>query len=304
MQFSRIFLLGSVALAATACSESDVSKIVTPDASAAIRWVNAIPDTVGMDYRVVDYPSNASEPNLLFGTSSGNWRIIPAGSHHVQAFFSCPSSLTGSTGNPCQVPAVVQTVIDDATFNLEAGKKYTILHYGFAKSGATPAKKMILIEDIPPVVPAGQVAIRVINAAAALGTVSVYSNLAAATGGVVPGSASFSSVAPGTASAWVNFPVATGTNSYRISATAPGSTTALVDFLAPAGVAAVAATPTTGPLDAVPGARIDGSAFTIVIFGPRVAYTLSSSIGGGPVAGSATGAAATLLDRWPTRISP
>ena len=304
MQFSRTLLLGSAVLAVAACSSDPVSKVVTPDPSAAIRWVNAIPDTVGMDYRVVDYPSNASEPNLLFGTSSGNWRIIPAGSHHVQAFFSCPSTLTQSVGNPCQVPSVVQTVIDDATFNLEAGKKYTILHYGFAKTGSSPAKKLMLIEDVIPTVPAGQVAIRVINAAAALGTVNVYSALAAATGGAVSGTASFSNVAPGTASAWVNFPVATGANSYRVSATAPGSTTALVDFLAPVGTAAVPATVTTGALDAVPGARIDGSAFTIVIFGPKVAYTLSSSIGGGPVAGSSTGTAATLLDRWPTRISP
>jgi hypothetical protein len=299
-----MLLLGGATMALAACSSDPVSKVVTPDPSAAIRWVNAIPDTVGMDYRVVDYPSNASEPGLLYGTSSGNWRIIPAGSHHVQAFFSCPASLTGSAGNPCQVPAVVQTVIDEATFNLEAGKKYTILHYGFAKAGATPAKKLMLIEDVLPTVPAGQVAIRVINAAPALGTINVFSNLATATGGAVPGSASFSAVAPGTVSNWINFPVATGTNSYRISATAPGSTTALVDFLAPVGVAAVPATATTGALDAVPGARIDGSAFTIVIFGPRVAYTLSTSIGGGPVAGSATGLAATLYDKWPARISP
>src|SRR6187551_261361 len=88
MQFSRIFLLGSGLLAVAACSESDVSKIVTPDASAAIRWVNAVPDTVAMDYRVVDYPSNASEPSLGYGASSGRWRIIPAGSHHVTAFFT------------------------------------------------------------------------------------------------------------------------------------------------------------------------------------------------------------------------
>lgn len=304
MQFSRTLLLGSAVLAIAACSSDPVSKTVAPDLSAAIRWVNAIPDTVGMDYRVVDYPSNASEPNLLYGTSSGNWRIIPAGSHHVQVFFSCPASLTGSVGNPCQVPSVVQTVIDDATFNLEAGKKYTILHYGFAKTGATPAKKLMLIEDVPPTVPAGQVAIRIINAAAALGTINVYSNQDTAAKGAVLGSPSYTNVAPGTVSAWVNYPVATGTKSYRISVTTPGSASALVDVMAPAGTAAVPATVTTGALDAVPGARIDGSAFTIVIFGPRVAYTLSSSIGGGPVAGSATGTAATLLDKWPTRISP
>lgn len=299
MQFSRVLLLGSAVLVAAACSEDAVSKVVSPESSAAIRWVNAIPDTVGMDYRIVDYPSNASEPGLVYGASSGNWRIVPAGSHHIKAFFACPSSLSA-----CNKVSIVSTVIDEATFNLEANKKYTILHYGFAKAGSTPAKKLVLIEDVVPTVPAGQVAIRVINAAPALGSVSVYSALAAATGGAVTGTAAYASVAPGTASAWVNFPVATGTNSYRVTATAPGSTAPLVDFLAPAGVAAAPATVTTGALDAVPGARIAGSAFTVVIFGPRVAYVLQPVTGGGAVAGSATGLAAALFDVWPARISP
>lgn len=301
MQFSRMIAVGLTGLAIAGCSSDPVSKVVTPDPSAAIRFVNAIPDTVGMDYRIVDYPSNASEPNLLYGTSSGNWRIVPAGSHQIKTFFSCPTTLTGSVGNPCQVPSVVQTVIDEATFPLEAGKKYTILHYGFAKAGATPAKKMVLIEDNPPTVPAGQIAIRVINAAPALGAINVYSAAAAAASGAVSGTPAFTNVAVGTASAWVNFPVATGTNSYRVTATSTSATTPLVDFLSPVGVAAVAATATTGALDAVPGARIAQSAYTVVIFGPRVAYTLSSAIGGGPVAGSATGSAAALLDTWPPR---
>src|SRR6476620_5515464 len=79
MKFSRAFLLGSAVLAVAACKSDPVSTVVSPDASAAVRWVNAIPDTVGMDYRIVDYPSNASEPGLVFGASSGNWRIVPAG---------------------------------------------------------------------------------------------------------------------------------------------------------------------------------------------------------------------------------
>ncbi len=299
MQFSRTFLVAAAVLAVTACKSDPISKVVTPEASAAVRWVNAISDTVGMDYRIVDYPSNASEPGLLYGASSGNWRIVPAGTHQIKAFFACPAALS-----TCNQASIVSTVIDEATFSLEANKKYTILHYGFAKAGSTPAKKMILIEDVVPTVPAGQVAIRVINAAPALGTISVYSALAAATGGAAAGTPAYASVAPGTASAWVNFPAATGTNSYRVTATASGSTTPLVDFLAPGGIASVAATATTAALDAVPGARIAGSAFTVVIFGPRVAYVLQPATGGGAVAGSTTGLAAALLDVWPPRISP
>jgi hypothetical protein len=298
MQFSRTLLLGSAVLAVAACSSDPVSKVVTPDPSAAIRWVNAIPDTVAMDYRVVDYPSNASEPALAFGASSGRWRIIPAGSHHVTAFF------TNNTAAGDGV-SVVSQVLDDATFNLEANKKYTILHYGFTKAGATPQRKLMLIEDVVPTVPAGQVAIRVINAAAGFGTINVYSNLGTATGGAATGTPAFTNVAAGTISPWVNFPVATGTNSYRVTATAPGSTTALADLLAPAGSPAVAQTVTTGALDAVPGTQQATSAITIVIFGPRVAYVLHTPTGGtSNVAGTATGLMATLLDGWPARISP
>jgi len=39
------------------------------------------------------------------------------------------------------------------------------------------AMSLMLIEDVPPTVPAGQVAIRVINAAAAYGSMNVYSSL-------------------------------------------------------------------------------------------------------------------------------
>ncbi|MEO7367335.1 MAG: DUF4397 domain-containing protein, partial [Gemmatimonadaceae bacterium] len=199
----------------------------------------------------------------------------------------------------------VSQVLDSATFSLEANKKYTVLHYGFAKAGATPQRKMILIEDVVPTVPAGQVAIRVINAAPAFGTVNVYSNLATAATGAVTGTPAFSNVAPGTVSAWANFPVATGTSSYRVSATAPGSTTALADVLAPAGNPSVAATVSTAALDAIPGTRQATSAITIVIFGPRVSYVLRTPSGGtSTVAATAVGATATLLDAWPALISP
>jgi hypothetical protein len=298
MQFSRTLLLGSAVLAVAACSSDPVSKVVTPDPSAAIRWVNAIPDTVGMDYRVVDYPSNASEPALAFGASSGRWRIIPAGSHHVSAFF------TNNTAAGDGV-SIVSQVLDDATFNLEANKKYTILHYGFTKAGATPQRKLMLIEDVVPTVPAGQVAVRVINAAAAFGAINVYANLAADTSGTATGTPAFANVAAGTVSPWVNFPVATGSNSYRVIATATNATSTLAKFLAPVGSAAVAATVTTGALDAVPGTQQATSAITVVIFGPRVAYVLHTPAGGtSNVAGSSIGAMATLLDGWPARISP
>ncbi|MEO5588570.1 MAG: DUF4397 domain-containing protein [Gemmatimonadaceae bacterium] len=297
MQFSRALFI-ALAAPLVACSSDPVSREVTPEASAAIRWVNAIADTVPMDYRVVTYPSNASEPGLAFQGSSGRWRIIPAGTHDVKAFFA------NTTAAGTDV-SIVSQVIDQASFNLEANKKYTILHYGFAKTGASPQRRLTLIEDVTPTVPAGQIAIRVINAAPALGTVNVYANLGTAASGAVPGTPAFTNVAPGAVTAWVNFPVAAAPQTYRVSATAPGSTTALVDMLAPVGAPAVAQGANQAPLDAVAGSQQATSAFTIVVFGPRVSYILRTPTGGtSTVAATTAGAAATLLDVWPAKISP
>jgi hypothetical protein len=299
MQFSRALLAGVAIATLAACDEDAISEELGPQSSAAIRWVNAVADTVAMDYRVIDYPSNASEASLAFQGVSGRWRIIPAGNHQVKAFFT--STTAAGTGVD-----IVSQVIDEASFNLEANKKYTILHYGFAKAGANPQKKLTLIEDVVPTVPAGQIAIRVINAAPALGTVNVYANLGTAVGGAATGTPAFSNVAAGAATPWVNFPAASGgATTYRVTATAPGSTAALADFLAPVGTPATAATATSGALDAVPGTQQATSALTIIVFGPRVSYVLRTPAGGtSPVAATTTGVANVLADVWPARISP
>lgn len=298
MQFSRACLTGVALLGVAACSDDPISKEVAPVPSAAVRFVNAIADTVPMDYRFTSIVSNASEPNIVFQTSNGNWRPIPAGNHQLSAFFAKGSAAGQDVG-------VVSKEIDKATFNLEASKKYTVLHYGFAKAGATPQKSLKLIEDVPPTVPAGQVAIRVINAAPAFGNINVYAQTATATGAAVSGTPAFANVAPGAVTAWVNFPVATGTSTYRMTATSTANTTIAADFLAPAGVAAVAATATTGALDAVAGTRQATSAITIVVFGPRVAHVLTTPTGTtSAVTATTTGAMAALLDAHPAKISP
>lgn len=298
MQFQRIFLAVSAALALVACNNDPVSREVAPEPSAQVRWVNAVSDTVAMDYRFVTYPSNASQASLSFRANSGNWRRIPAGTHRVRVFFTTNTAAGAE-------PSIVSQVFVDTTFSLEAEKKYTILHYGFTKASATPKHRLVLIEDVLPTVPAGQIAIRAINAAPALGTVDIFASLATAIGGATTGTAALTNVAPGAVTSWTNFPVATGTSSYRVAATAPGSTVALADLLAPPGSAAVAGTATTATLDAVAGTRQGTSALTVVIFGPQVAYVLRTPAGGSSaVAATTTGGVGVLLDVHPARISP
>lgn len=300
MRFSRVWHVGTALLAVVACSDDPVSTVVSPEASGAIRWVNAVPDTVAMDYRFISYPSNASEPSLGFRSQSGNWRIIPAGSHRVRVFFT-------NTTAAGTAPAVVSQIFIDTSLTLVANAKYTAVHYGYTKAGASPKHRLIMVEDVLPTVPDGQVAFRLINAAPAFGAVNLYATLGTATGGAATGTPIFSNVAAGAVTQWVNVPVATGSDAttYRLTATAPGSTAAVADALAPVGAAAVAATPSTAPLDPIAGARQSKSAMTVVVFGPRVAYTLRQPDGTTvTIPATTTGGIAVLLDVHPPRISP
>jgi hypothetical protein len=302
MHVSRILIASALLIGIAACNSDPTSTEVTPDPFTSIRWVNAVPDTVAMDYRIIDYPSNASEPNLAFRASSGNWRNLPPGNHHIRVFFTN----TTAAGNDVNV---VSQVFVDTTLFFEEGKKYTILHYGFAKAGASPKQRLVLIPDVLPDVPTGQIALRVINAAPALGTVDVYANPGTAIGGAATGTPKFPAVAAGSATTWQTLPVVAAPTNYRLTATGPGSTSALADALGPPGVAAVPSTTVAGvvsqPLDAIAGTQQAQSALTAVIFGPAVAYTLRTPTGGTVnVAAGTTGGVTVLLDKHPPRISP
>lgn len=299
MHITRVLLAGLVVAGVAACDSDPVSKEVSPEAFSSIRWVNAVPDTVAMDYRIVDYPSNASEPNLAFRASSGNWRNLPPGTHRIRVFF------TNTTAAGTDV-SVVSQVFVDTTLTFDVTKKYTILHYGFAKSSASPKQRLIVIPDELPTVAAGQIALRVINATTA--PVDVYANAATAAGGAVTGTPRFTNVAPAAATAWVTVP-AVAAGSYRVTATPSSATTLVADALAPVGLPAVPSTTVAGvvsqPLDAVAGTQQAQSALTVVVFGPGVAYVLRTPTGASSnVAGTSTGGIATLLDVHPPRISP
>jgi hypothetical protein len=306
MQFNRMLLATFSVVVVAACSDDPVSKLVTPAPFSSIRWVNAVADTVAMDYRIVDFPSNASEPNLAFGASSGNWRNLPPGAHHIKVFF------TNTTVAGTDI-SVVSQVFVDTTLTFEEGKKYTILHYGFTKAGATPTDRLVVIEDVPPTPSAGQIALRAINAAPALGTIDLYALPAAATGGATSGTATFPGLAPGAIAGWIGLNAVT-TGSYRVAGTAPASTAALVDALAPVGAPAIASTTVAGvtsqPVDPIAGTQQPLSDLTAVVFGPRVAYTLTTqatpTTPAGPVTipATAAGTVGVLLDKHPPRISP
>lgn len=301
MRFSRFLIAGIAVAGVSACGSDVTTSVVTPEPFASIRWVNAVPDTVAMDYRIVDYPSNASEPNLAYRASSGAWRNLPPGTHRIKVFFTN----TTQAGNDV---SIVSQFFVDTTLTFEVGKKYTILHYGFAKTGATPKQGLVLIEDVPPTPATGQIGLRVINASATLGNVDVYAIPAAAAGGPATGSPIAANVAPLGVTGYAGL-AAVATGSYRVAATPPASTTPVADALAPVGVAAVPSTTVAGvvsqPFDAIAGTQQALSDLTAVIFGPQVSYTLTTPAGGTVIVpAGATGSVTVLLDKHPPRISP
>lgn len=300
MKFDR--LLPLVVLIIAGCSGDSVSKLVAPSASAAIRWVNAVPDTMPLDYRVIDVVTNANEASIAYRSSSGGYRQLPPGSHHIRIFLAG----TTAAGN---APSVVQTVVLDTTFDFAVNHYYTVLHAGYMKSGASPKHRLIITDDVFPPGTAGSISVRAVNAMAS--AADIFASMAVAAGGAVTPPAAFSGVAFGSATPYVGIavaPAAPAASTYRIAVTAAGAPSTIVaDGLAPVGAPATDSSAAAPALNAVAGTQQSASVLTFVATPPAVSYVLTAS-GTNPaipagttttVAGTTTGTVITLLDKNP-----
>lgn len=297
----------AIGLAFVGCSGDSLSTVITPDPSAAVRWVNVVPDTMPLDYRVVDVVTNANEASVAYRGSSGAYRRVPPGSHRIRVF------LAGTTfaGNS---DAVVSTVVLDTTLTFTTNHYYTVFHTGYMKAGASPKHHFVVTDDAFPTVAAANTAVRAFNGMAPTGAVDVAVAQGSATGGAAP-AATFAGLAYGATSGYAQLATAPATPTaatYRVTAAAAASTTALADGLAPVGTAATPASTsalgtTTPALDAIAGAKQAGSVLTFVATPPAVSYTLTASgttsgVAAGTksvVNGSTTNTIVTLIDLNP-----
>lgn len=286
------------------CSGDNVSTLVTPDPHAAMRWVNLVPDTIPMDYRIIDVVTNANEPNIGYRGSSGAYRQVPPGAHHIRVF---PS---GSTVGACNGPSVVSQILLDTTVTFTVNHYYTVFHAGYMKSAGSPKHRLVVTDDAFPAAAVGAISIRVGNAFPTASDIFVAGAVAAS--GAVTAPAAFPNVAFGSVSAYAPFPTARSTpsaSSYRVTATAAGTTTPiLADGLLPVGTPAFPGSASVPALDPVGGTQQDGSVLTSVATPPAVSYTLTSSGSQSAcpppgtqtvIAGTATGAIVTLVDKNP-----
>jgi len=272
--------LSVLVLAVGACSrDATFTEPVPP--LAAIHWVNAVPDTMQQDFRVVDIVSNASLFDQDFRGSNMFYRGIEAGTREIKIFKSSSN------------PAIAQQVLTDMTFDFTAQTDYTFIHMGFARTGQTPAREVRVIPDNGADPGALNVGFRVIHAGAGLGNVDVNLIRHRADTLTLPATPLVANVAYGAASAYVTVAAdAVAADSLRVVVTAAGTTTPILANVAlPTGQAG------TVSVNPIPGARVVGSVMTAVVV-PR------------SVAGSAapqtftTPSAVILVDRRPPDTVP
>lgn len=269
-----IFRFSVLCLAAGVASGCKLEQVVpTEDVpTAAIRFVHAVPDTGLIDFRPVDIVENTNFYSVGFrSTTLLYYKAARAGSRHFRIFMS------GTTS------AVASIVVKDTTVTLEAGRKYTFLLWGFARTGSLPAMKLTVLDDNP-ADPGTQVGLRVINAASGLGALDVRQYPAT---GTSPGAATWGGVAELSASSYMATPV--GSIKYNVQP-AGGGTPLFADATALAG------SPATVDLEATPGTTIAGSAVTGIVV-PR-------SVAGSTAANFTTPGIIFVWDRRPPRTTP
>jgi hypothetical protein len=243
MKLHRLALLATVALSAAACTE-DAGPFLAPARSQAyVRWVNAVPDTFALNLRFVDRVEGSAWWEAQNFRYIGNYQGVDAGARQIKVFGS------GTNIND------VSQVFTDASVTFDAGKYYTLMSTGSARSGTVV---FTLIEDVR-ATPGTQIAVKVINAGYG-SAVDAYGVATATT--AISGSPTIANVANLATSTYAT--LATGSVAFRV--TSAGTTTILASALAPAGAAAASSSQS-----AQAGYSIAGSMLTAFVFPRSVA---------------------------------
>lgn len=277
----QLSMLCFVAGVVGACSPDEV--VTTEDIpTAGVRFINAVPDTgaaFGLDFRWVDLPESNSHFRISFRnnvvTTSGvpastqiQYKNTRAGQRHFRIF------LDDTLQN------VAQTVLKDSTVSIEAGKLYTFLLWGNARSSGADGMRLTVIDESV-ADPGANVALRVINATGEAIDASHYVQDEA-----VPATPVWSNIGPYSISTYVTAPP----GRKRFNVAAAGGAALFTDALALIGA------PATVDIDALPGTTVAGSAITAIVFPRSVEGSLAPQS-----AAFATPAISFMWDRRPPR---
>jgi hypothetical protein len=248
--------------------------------TAAIHFVNAVPDTNRMDFRVVDIVSNAGLFGASFRSANMFYTGIEAGARRIRVFYDTTDV------------TIAQTVFSDTAYTYVATQSYTFIEAGFARGGV-PARAVSIVPDNAADPGANNVGLRLIHAGAGIGNIDVFLIRRQQDTLALPATTA-SNVAFGAVGAYVAVAADTGAQTLRVVVTATGTTTPILANVAlPTGTAG---TPTVNP---IAGARVPGSVLTAVL-------VPASVVGSGAPQGGAFARpnAVLLVDRRPANTAP
>ena len=247
MRLSRLFLMPLALVALAACHDNGVSVNERPPLG-GVRFINAVPDGGPVDIRMVDQVEwsassvNSNSYGLAFRSGTIYWPT-EAKARHVRVF-PTDSLLANTT-----------TVLLDTTITVEANKNVTLMLVG---SRAAGGKIGFVKFDDTVTPPADQVAVRLVNATSSARSGFVTSDTTSALG-----TATFGTVAPLSASAYVTRP----TGKFFMQSTPAGSTSPASFSIAPTGA------PADGLIGVTAGYNGPGSALSAFVFPASVTGT-------------------------------
>jgi hypothetical protein len=164
MRVSRIGLALVGALLAVGCSKDDGPFFAPQVPLAYTRFINAVPDTGAVDFRFIDLIEYSPFAVQLAYRGFTPYQGTAPGARHLKVF-------TNPGGTSTQIPFVTGVLLDESP-TFEAGKYYTIVAVGYARTTGTPRVKLQVYEDPIPD-PGSNVAFRVINLATGLSSLNV-----------------------------------------------------------------------------------------------------------------------------------
>lgn len=281
----RVLVAWSVVSAAVGAGVACHGDAVTASpvvALGGIHFVNTVPDTAKMDFRVVDIVSNAGLFGAAFRTGNMFYVGIEAGTRRVRVFYDT-SDVT-----------IAQTVFSDTSFLVTANSNYTLVEMGFARTGSSPARSVAIFTDPATDPGALNVGFRAIHTGAGLGAIDV--NLTRHASDSLPDTPLVASLAYGTAGTYIAIRADTAAaESLRVVVTAAGTKTPVLagPLKLPIGVAG------SSSVNPIAGARVPGSVMSVLIVPASVVGSMAPQ-GGAFAARSGV----FLVDRRPPNTAP
>jgi hypothetical protein len=178
------FILLCLGVAAVGGCENDKVSTTTPPVTAAVRYINSVPDTGSVDIAMIDQVEWSANAKPLAFRAASAYQPAEAKARHIRVF---PTSL---------LIGVTSQILVDTTVTLTPGSRVTLLLTGSARAKTL---RFVSIDDDVTAPAAGQIAVRLVNASA--GAVSGF--VTDTTTDALPPTPTFSNVGPVAASAYL-----------------------------------------------------------------------------------------------------